>query len=770
MKLSSSNKFLSFFVSCLLLSLYLADGLDAAEYWVSPSGSDKNPGTFSKPFQTLKKARDAARPRLRSAERTVIWLKKGEYKISETLNLTKEDSGTARNPVIWQAVANERVILFGGERVAKSAFKPVKDQHVLSRIISVEARAKLVVLDLQQLEDLDCGQHSLHGFTRGLPNKAKKIIPAELSVGGKRMTVARWPNPEENFAQWLPPFQKERIGVVGRPLKAVIDPGPNAGVLNTENPPSLDYFDRGGSFSYEFNRPELWIEADDIWLDGVLSYSWAWIYNKVAKIDTEKKIISLRYGDPYGIVDTYSQNFFFFENLLEEIDVPGEYYIDRKKACLYFYPTPAFLEPDVDIVISQLKDPFINLSKVSHISFKNFIIESSRGPGLVAVDCKSVDLEQLEMRNIGGTALDLTGSDFNIARCHIHSVGEDAINLSSGKAEVLEAGKSTIEDCHIHQWGYYNRVYQCAVRLSSESCGNRIVRNRIHDSSHCAIILAGNDNLIEYNRLHDLVLEFTDMGAIYGNTGENPLSRNNTIRNNFFHDMGRVPYAHGMPAVYPDWGTMGWNVEQNVFARIGQGKGKMHHSESLLVNSSPHILIKNNIFIDCALPLRYSNYTGKTGYKVLSSAWTKNFPSNAKLRYPKHFAKYPELETFYKEPRQFPTSSRYEQNLIVNQPEFSILAKPGKGKYIAGALDECETLTINNNAIFTEDPGFQNMADGDFSLRKDSLVFSQIKGFKAPEFEKMLRHSRTGPFLSDENVWVPKDYKNSPNLNAGTEK
>lgn len=47
----------------LLIALLLASftPLPAAEFFVSPSGNDTNPGTEAKPFATLERGRDAAR-------------------------------------------------------------------------------------------------------------------------------------------------------------------------------------------------------------------------------------------------------------------------------------------------------------------------------------------------------------------------------------------------------------------------------------------------------------------------------------------------------------------------------------------------------------------------------------------------------------------------------------------------------------------------------------------------------------------------------------
>ncbi len=43
------------------LLMFCSDGFAVPEYYVSPDGSNDNPGTEARPFRTLKKARDALR-------------------------------------------------------------------------------------------------------------------------------------------------------------------------------------------------------------------------------------------------------------------------------------------------------------------------------------------------------------------------------------------------------------------------------------------------------------------------------------------------------------------------------------------------------------------------------------------------------------------------------------------------------------------------------------------------------------------------------------
>src|SRR6478609_11776589 len=113
---------MKFFITSALLLLALAPLGHAAEFHVSPDGSDSNPGTAAKPFATLEKARDAARGEKGSS----IQLAAGIYRLTKTFELGSQDSGT-----IIRADKGADVRLSGSIAVSNTSVKPVTDPAVL---------------------------------------------------------------------------------------------------------------------------------------------------------------------------------------------------------------------------------------------------------------------------------------------------------------------------------------------------------------------------------------------------------------------------------------------------------------------------------------------------------------------------------------------------------------------------------------------------------------------------------------------------------------
>lgn len=80
--------------------------VEIADYYVSPNGSDSDPGSIDKPFKTFAKANSVAAPG------NLIYLRGGVY--AESVKLTK--SGTSASPIRWQGFPGETAIIEGPGR------------------------------------------------------------------------------------------------------------------------------------------------------------------------------------------------------------------------------------------------------------------------------------------------------------------------------------------------------------------------------------------------------------------------------------------------------------------------------------------------------------------------------------------------------------------------------------------------------------------------------------------------------------------------------
>ncbi len=107
-------------MACAILFLAMASPLWAAqaEFYVSPSGSDKNPGTKAKPFQTIAHARDhVATIHGKMTDDIVVYLGGGTYEVSEPVVFDADDSGTNGHTITYKAVAGEIPVVSGGRAI-----------------------------------------------------------------------------------------------------------------------------------------------------------------------------------------------------------------------------------------------------------------------------------------------------------------------------------------------------------------------------------------------------------------------------------------------------------------------------------------------------------------------------------------------------------------------------------------------------------------------------------------------------------------------------
>ena len=717
-----------------------------AVYHVSPNGADAAPGTLTRPFATLERARDAIRELKKqrgglATGRVTVLLRGGVHPRASTFELAAEDSGAPGAPIVYASTSGETATLFGGTPLQREWFTPVTAPAVLERVISPEARGKLLQCDLKGQGITDYGELSRHGYYKA--NRLRKTPPVMLYVGGKRMTLARWPNPDEHFPDMLWKADNHRKGVVAR--SGIVEPGPGG------NDP--DFAERGGTFSYAFERPELWTKADDIWLDGVFTWSWEWSYNKIASIDTEKKRITLRYGEVSRIANKYSGNFFFAENLLEEIDQPGEYFIHRTKGVLYFLPEDGF-DSSAPIHLSTLAVPMLDIKGASDITFRDLVFDTGRANAFGISNGTRIRLEHCEITNFAGSAGGIGGTDCALSACHIHHVGGSGVWVGGGNLKTLAPAKNVIEDCEFHDWAWYQRVYTPAIGLSG--VGQRVAHNHIHHCPHGAMLLRGNDHLIEYNDFHHVCQEFIDLGAIYVNLGGKPLERGWVFRRNYFHDIAATADSPiNAEAIYIDHGSQGGLIEENVFHRIGHASRRW--AANAIKVSGIHTVARNNIFVDCTTA--WKNYAKRPPAEYLAERYAKykyaDYFATFDLATAPHLKKYPEVLPLL--PGAPPMTQeqmwhRFEGNVIWNPtvPRY----KPD-GILIQNKKPEetpVNPLIARDNWVTDTDPGFVDAAGGDFSLRTDAPVFERIPGFSNIPFQQIGPRTPAGPFADKETI------------------
>ncbi|MBV8832404.1 MAG: right-handed parallel beta-helix repeat-containing protein [Acidobacteriaceae bacterium] len=89
----------------------------AAQVYVSPNGSDSNPGTRARPVASLERARDLTRTLNQNSSGDIYIYLAGTFRLTRPLALEPRDSGHNGHSIIWRAVAGERPVISGAVRI-----------------------------------------------------------------------------------------------------------------------------------------------------------------------------------------------------------------------------------------------------------------------------------------------------------------------------------------------------------------------------------------------------------------------------------------------------------------------------------------------------------------------------------------------------------------------------------------------------------------------------------------------------------------------------
>ncbi len=662
-------------------------GLFAAELYVSTAGHDNHAGTRDQPFATLQRAREEMRKLTQGGSLTdpiTVFVRGGTYRITTTFTLGAEDSGTPAAPIVWQAAPGEEVRLCGGVVVPPEALQPVREEHVLGRLVP-EARASVVQADVRQLGITELARYA--DTFRGAP-----AVP-ELFFNDQRMTPARWPN--EGWAT----------------IATIIDSG--------SVPREGDSSDRPGTFEYSGDRPARWNVEAGIWLLGYWCFDWYEEAIRVQSIDLEKRHITLARPTLYGINQgNPSPRRYRAINLLEELDAPGEFYLDAPAGQLYFWP-PADLN-GARVVLSTLNAPLVAFQDVSHVTWRGCVLEASLGDGIEVSGGSHNRIEACEVRNTRQLGIRVTGGTRHcVEGCHIHHTGTGGLWLEGGDRKTLTPAGHQAVNNHIWRFSEHQLSYACGITLSG--VGNRAAHNLLHDAPHIAIGIHGNDHVFEFNIVRDVCTASDDASALY--KGRNPSCRGNVIRYNYWRDIGS-PMGHGTAAVYFDDGDGGDTVFGNIFLRCGYpGRGSFG---TVFSHGGHDNTAENNIFIECQRALGSAPWDDARWKDAVQGGqgceWQTRLLQEVDITQPPFTTRYPALVGFlHPQPGQ-PRVNRAKHNVLVRCAEVS------SGNWTYGPDEIWST---------DGDPGFVDAAGANFLLRADAEVFQRLPGFHPIPFDQI---------------------------------
>lgn len=432
----------------------------------------------------------------------------------------------------------------------------------------------------------------------------------------------------------------------------------------------------------------------------------------LVKVDEQARRITI--GGKECLTPILPGDRYFVENVLEELDSPGEWYLHRRTGQLFHWPqaNPSEKTPVVAPVLGRIVQIIGDAAAkqpVSHLRFSGLTFQDTDyspddgcegygmgNDGVVYVkDATDCTVENCTFRNIGKYAVCLSGG-----RGHAIN-GNDIEHSAEGGVLLLKTAGNTVSDNHIHDCGF---VYKHVGGVILEGAGtddNVVAHNAIHDISRYGISLktAGLRNRIEYNRVLNTSLETCDTGGIEVTQQDRELRSGSVIRNNIIGDS--IGYsADGPKSVFMSWGIYldsfagGYTVTHNITYRSSHG-GQMFQG-------GKDNKVENNIFVDSAQ----------------SQVYISNFSNNSTgLTFQRNIVAYtnPDAVLF--------ATGRLDQDVI--RIDRNLYFPPdGKEPVIRGCATfaDWQKRGFDRNSVIA-DPQFVDPAHDNYTLRPDSPAF-----------------------------------------------
>ncbi len=445
------------------------------EFWVSPSGIDTNPGTKEHPFRTLEKARDNLRSQNRQEEQDhdiYIWLKAGTYRLEKPFILSEKDGGRNNFKVIYKAEKDAVSTLSGSIKINNWEVCPFSPSI----------------------------------YRASVPHGTKS---RQLYVNGKRMTRARTPSYPKGF---VPIYAKGGI-----------------------------CYECSFANNRQWNNPAQWNNIDKV--EAVIQTQWKMMRVPLQAVDPRAGIISLqnpawenanlyrvskKNPDP-GIWSFWQVT--WFENALEFLTDCGEWYLDEKKAWLYYKPFP-----DEDLLTGDVNVELPVLEKL-------VIVEGSMEKPAENIEFEGLTFSYATWLTPG------TNEGYVADQSGFRVIGEGHRPNITGHVKHVVKTPGNISIQYVRSCSFCNNSFThlgcVGLDFGEGSRNNNISGNYFSDISSAAIqlgdvctydnILSENQivsmNTIADNEIESVAVEFVDAAGIFVGFSEYSTISGNKIKN-----------------------------------------------------------------------------------------------------------------------------------------------------------------------------------------------------------------------------------------------
>jgi hypothetical protein len=600
--------------------------LTKGDFYVSPKGNDQNPGTKIKPFKTIVKAQEAVRKKIAAGltDNIVVIIHGGTYEQVTNLTFDSEDSGTQKYSITYAAAPGEKVVISGGRKI--TGWK--------------KGQGQIWTTELTDVRD-------------------NKWYFRQLFVNGKRAIRARVPNIDDKSPWWHIKTSTAKPGAPDQNITPII--------ISVDHPIKAWNNITDVEFIYLNNNDGSRKRVGSVnETDQLCTLS--------APHNWTPKGLPGYYQIGYPLADIFGVGACYFENALEMLDQPGEWYLDRQTGILSYWPRADEELNNVEVVAPVVQKTLLSVTgtiikPVINLNFKGIYIEHVDWPlppyGFAAMfgclqltsdggkpPIKFLWIESAVsykyarycnftdggIAHVGGIGMSLLNgcSRNGIEGNQIYDLGGGGITAGALlNRDTWQWADPVAEDDHQGYRITNNYIHNCgldyfgSVGITISGTQEALVaHNLIHDISYAGIVITGNEapqhiarnNTIEYNHIYHVQTVAVDGGGIYCTFPHDGWGA--AIRGNLIHDIAYNPAARreiggwSAPGIYMDGapnglGCKNYLLENNVIYNIHTPLFKLGCKEG-------EITERDNIFLEKGTPSKevLEKMQAKTGLET----------------------------------------------------------------------------------------------------------------------------------------------------------